>query len=494
MKVVNLSRRPFVNRRPVVRIAIALWILGALLLLANAWLYADYFRDSSKTQAEMAALQRQLNEETDRLDAYSRDVGSLSLDRRNAEARYLNTLIRQRTFPWSALFDDLERILPIDVYLASVQPIRTLASEAETRSSRSRRPRLTPAEARARARAQRAASREGASPEADQPAARTEPEPAEAQDPGDRVTLKITGLARDDESFFDLLDNLYADPSFEDPDLARESIETKQNNAIAFALEVEYLPPLDGRGEQGGAETDSLRMASADQSAQTDEDLAGVGLAEGASAVLPSLRSTTPRSASSSSSTPSVETRAEPTRSARETPTARSATRSPTDPREALRERLRASRGGDDSRSAEDVVRSRSRPPSRVSVRPDGSGSRRGTDAGGRVVTGVVPGRPLATAPPIESSPTARGRAGAELDEPGGRPTTTRRPGARGETDEPEITPPRPTRPSASATPGLRRGSLFDRLLPDFWQDLFAPAPGLGPGFGYDDPSAEVRA
>src|SRR6185295_8868399 len=42
MEPLNLARRPFLNSRPVVRIALLLWVLGFLLLLGNVSLFWGY--------------------------------------------------------------------------------------------------------------------------------------------------------------------------------------------------------------------------------------------------------------------------------------------------------------------------------------------------------------------------------------------------------------------------------------------------------------------
>ncbi|MCG8460793.1 MAG: hypothetical protein MI919_31300, partial [Holophagales bacterium] len=150
MRVINLSGRPFVNRRPVYRLAALLWVAGVLLLMANLWLYLDHMRDSSESQGQINAFRRQVVDEQARLDLYWNDLRALDLGQRNQQASYLNELIHRRTFPWSALFDDLERVLPIDVYLASVQPALEGDRDRRARSARqttSRRA-VTPAEAR----------------------------------------------------------------------------------------------------------------------------------------------------------------------------------------------------------------------------------------------------------------------------------------------------------------------------------------------------------
>ena len=55
----------------------------------------------------------------------------------------------------------------------------------------------------------------------------------------DRVRLEILGAARRDDAILELLDALFADPAFEDPNLANES---KQQGEVRFSLSATYLP------------------------------------------------------------------------------------------------------------------------------------------------------------------------------------------------------------------------------------------------------------
>ncbi|HUP42082.1 MAG TPA: hypothetical protein VM599_02610, partial [Thermoanaerobaculia bacterium] len=41
-RALDLAARPFVNRRPVVRLALLLWLAGGALLAGNLWLYWDF--------------------------------------------------------------------------------------------------------------------------------------------------------------------------------------------------------------------------------------------------------------------------------------------------------------------------------------------------------------------------------------------------------------------------------------------------------------------
>ena len=51
MRVVNLARRPFINRRPIVRFAALLWLAGILLLAWNVRLYRGHWQGTARVPA-----------------------------------------------------------------------------------------------------------------------------------------------------------------------------------------------------------------------------------------------------------------------------------------------------------------------------------------------------------------------------------------------------------------------------------------------------------
>ena len=56
----NLSRQPFRNLRPIVRLAVFLWVLGGVLLVANVLRYWGYFTGSEDRRTELQELQQQV--------------------------------------------------------------------------------------------------------------------------------------------------------------------------------------------------------------------------------------------------------------------------------------------------------------------------------------------------------------------------------------------------------------------------------------------------
>jgi Tfp pilus assembly protein PilN len=196
----NLSRRPFVNSRPVTRAAALLWVLGSVLLLTNVFIIWSYLASSREKRAEVKAGQGGLATERQVVARHEEQVARLDLGRQNEEVAYLNGKIAQRTFSWSRLFDRLAEVLPADVRLQQLTP-RGLADERQERQAVRR------------------------------PATRRTT---------DLVTLQISGQAKSDEAILEFVDNLFAHPAFAEPNLTHQAHE--KDGYIRFAVGVTYLP------------------------------------------------------------------------------------------------------------------------------------------------------------------------------------------------------------------------------------------------------------
>ena len=94
----NLSRRPFVNTRPVERVAAILWVLGVALLVGNLTLFMGYLSKSQATRAKLATRQREIAEEQRGKAELQQRLGTLGLDQENREVSFLNRKIDERTF------------------------------------------------------------------------------------------------------------------------------------------------------------------------------------------------------------------------------------------------------------------------------------------------------------------------------------------------------------------------------------------------------------
>lgn len=194
----NLARQPFRNLRPIVRLAVLLWLLGGVLLVINSMQYWGYFTGSEDRRAELEQLQDQVEEHRQDIGDLEARLGSLDLRRQNAEVRFLNHKISERVFSWSGLFDRLADVLPNDVRLVSLSPDTDRGA-----SGRSRR-------------------------------ADADDDLAEGE-----IRLGIVGVARTPEAQLEFIEALFAHPAFRNPDLSRDSISDGQ---IRFDMTTVYLP------------------------------------------------------------------------------------------------------------------------------------------------------------------------------------------------------------------------------------------------------------
>lgn len=204
MEHLNLSRRPFLNTRPVTRVALLLWALGGLLLLGNVTLFWSYLSGSTEKREELARMEEQVERERESVGRLQARLAGLDLESQNDQVEFLNRKIAERTFSWSLLFDRLTETMPDNVRLNQLRP----GAIAEGARQRSRR-------------------RTGSS----------SPAPLAS----DRVPLVIAAEARSDEEILQFVDNLFAHPAFDNPNLLQES-RSDEGNRVAFTLHVTYLP------------------------------------------------------------------------------------------------------------------------------------------------------------------------------------------------------------------------------------------------------------
>ena len=123
MKVrLNLATAPLENKRRFLLGASAIGIVALVLFFILARQAYHDWRESSEIRAEAAQLQSQMRElrnvrgDLDR--AFKLPEAHRTMDR----AAFLNGLIEQRSFPWTRIFMDLERLLPEGVRVVSIAP------------------------------------------------------------------------------------------------------------------------------------------------------------------------------------------------------------------------------------------------------------------------------------------------------------------------------------------------------------------------------------
>lgn len=150
-------------------------------------------------------MEEQVEREQESVRRLEARLAGLDLEQQNEQVEFLNRKIGERTFSWSLLFDRLTETMPDGVRLIQLQPAAIGGDER-------RRTRV------------RIDDDERAAPLA-----------------SDRVPLAIAAEARSDEELLQFVDNLFAHPAFDNPNLLKET-RNEDGTSILFSVHVTYLP------------------------------------------------------------------------------------------------------------------------------------------------------------------------------------------------------------------------------------------------------------
>lgn len=297
MRAVNLARRPFVNRQPVLRLAGLLWLIGVVFLFINVRLYSSYWQGSAGYRQQLTEVGQEVQEAQQLLNEHNPELSRVNLSQENSRTKFLNSLISYRTFPWSALFDDLEDVVPIDVRLTSVKPAVRLVAEApepQRRRSRTNTPRRSTSR-RGIPQATTASQTDGVAADDDggsgEEVARStsSSRSTSSRRSGGRassenlrsneVMLDVAGVARTQEALMEFIDILYSSPSFRQPFLPGETI-NEQDGSTKFSINVIYLtrPPELPEAAATLSEDGDPEDAELDGTDLDDDDLADAEL------------------------------------------------------------------------------------------------------------------------------------------------------------------------------------------------------------------------
>jgi type IV pilus assembly protein PilN len=118
----NLASKPFRDYRPVWAVAAALAVLSGILLINNAQTAYRYFVNTKTTRSEIDRLHSESDGEARRARQLQNDIQRFDKIALNTQTTFINAQIAERAFSWSALLDQLERIVPHDVRLVTLNP------------------------------------------------------------------------------------------------------------------------------------------------------------------------------------------------------------------------------------------------------------------------------------------------------------------------------------------------------------------------------------
>lgn len=118
----NLSVTPPPNKRPFLLAAFILGAVGiALLLLLSHAAYSTW-RSSGRLRADTSHWQREITENSAKQQELAAYFASPAAKQVLSRSEFLNSLIGQRSFPWTKIFVDLEKTLPPGVRIVSIAP------------------------------------------------------------------------------------------------------------------------------------------------------------------------------------------------------------------------------------------------------------------------------------------------------------------------------------------------------------------------------------
>jgi type IV pilus assembly protein PilN len=134
MKIsVNLATRPFVELRPLfARLRLAMAMLAVLAVGLGVWLHGLNAR-ASVAQARMDALKAkttQFQKERMTNEARMRQPQNMAVLERS---QFLNAVFARKSFSWTAVMMDLERVLPVGVQVTSIEPVITKEGDVNIR-------------------------------------------------------------------------------------------------------------------------------------------------------------------------------------------------------------------------------------------------------------------------------------------------------------------------------------------------------------------------
>lgn len=118
----NLATRPLENKRPFLAGAGVLGTVGILLFLLLSHGAYKAWRANRDLRSDIAHWETEIHTYKQRQTTLQDYFHSVQAQQVLDRAGFLNSLIGQRSFPWTKIFMDLEKILPAGVRVVSISP------------------------------------------------------------------------------------------------------------------------------------------------------------------------------------------------------------------------------------------------------------------------------------------------------------------------------------------------------------------------------------
>ncbi len=119
----NFARAPFVNERlPRAIVVLAIAAVAAATLFHGALLTRYLLREQEALDTRVADLRREISDTDARIAGAQSSLARNRTELGSVQTRFLTTLFRRKSFSWTDLFNELEKITPPSVRITSVAP------------------------------------------------------------------------------------------------------------------------------------------------------------------------------------------------------------------------------------------------------------------------------------------------------------------------------------------------------------------------------------
>ena len=119
---INLATRPYEDAREFWAVwGLGVGLLGVVTLILLSWAVRGW-SEAGRDRHEIAQLQQQIAE---RDDERKQDQAVLDLPANRStrdQSQFLNGLIQRKSFSWTRVFEDLERVMPPNLHVVSLRP------------------------------------------------------------------------------------------------------------------------------------------------------------------------------------------------------------------------------------------------------------------------------------------------------------------------------------------------------------------------------------
>jgi hypothetical protein len=118
----NLATAPQANHRPFLAYSALIGTLGILALAVLSLAAFKSWHANRELSAEMARSETSIRKDQERQRALASNFREQSSEQILDRSAFLNSLIDERSFPWTKIFMDLEETLPPGVRVVSIAP------------------------------------------------------------------------------------------------------------------------------------------------------------------------------------------------------------------------------------------------------------------------------------------------------------------------------------------------------------------------------------